>query len=64
MGRQNWLFARSLRAGKRAAAVMCLIHSANLNGLDPYAYSTMSSIRCPHNGRIGFWHFCRIDGGR
>jgi transposase len=38
LGRQNWLFAGSLRAGKRAAAVMSLIHSARLNGHDPYAY--------------------------
>ena len=38
LGRQNWLFAGSLRAGKWAAAVMSLIHSAKLNGLDPYAY--------------------------
>lgn len=38
LGRNNWLFAGSLRAGKRAAAVMSLIHSARLNGLDPYAY--------------------------
>lgn len=38
LGRQNWLFAGSLRAGKRAAAVMNLIHSAKLNGLDPYTY--------------------------
>jgi hypothetical protein len=38
LGRQNWLFAGSLRSGKRAAAVMSLIHSAKLNGLDPYGY--------------------------
>jgi transposase len=38
LGRQNWLFAGSRRAGQRAAAVMSLIHSAKLNGLDPYAY--------------------------
>ena len=38
LGRQNWLFAGSLRAGKRAAAIMSLIHSAKLNGLDPYVY--------------------------
>ena len=38
LGRQNWLFAGSLRAGMRAAAVMSLIHLAELNGLDPYAY--------------------------
>lgn len=38
IGRNNWLFAGSLRAGKRAAAVMSLIHSARINGLDPYTY--------------------------
>jgi transposase len=38
IGRSNWLFAGSLRAGKRAAAVMSLLHSARLNGHDPYAY--------------------------
>lgn len=37
LGRSNWLFAGSLRAGQRAAAVMSLIQSAKLNGLDPYA---------------------------
>lgn len=38
IGRNNWLFAGSLRAGQRAAAVMSLIHSARLNGHDAYAY--------------------------
>lgn len=38
IGRSNWLFAGSLRAGKRAAVVMSLIQSAKLNGLDPYIY--------------------------
>ena len=38
IGRKNWLFADSLRAGQRAAAVMSLIQSARLNGHDPYAY--------------------------
>ena len=38
LGRSNWLFAGSLRAGKRAAAVMSLVHSAPINGHDPYAY--------------------------
>ena len=32
------VFAGSLRAGKRAAAVMSLIHSSRLHGLEPYAY--------------------------
>jgi transposase len=38
LGRNNWLFAGSLRAGQRAAAVMSLVHSARINGHDPYAY--------------------------
>src|SRR5690625_2916699 len=38
LGRKNWLFAGSLRAGQRAAAVMTLIQSAKLNGHDPLAY--------------------------
>ena len=38
LGRKNWLFAGSLRAGKRAAAIMSLIQSAKLNGHDPFLY--------------------------
>jgi len=38
IGRSNWLFAGSLRAGQRAAAIMSLIQSAKLNGHDPFAY--------------------------
>jgi transposase len=38
IGRNNWLFAGSLRAGKRAAAIMSLVQSARLNGHDPHAY--------------------------
>ncbi len=37
IGRNNWLFASSLRAGQRAAAIMSLIQSAKLNGHDPHA---------------------------
>ena len=38
IGRSNWLFAGSLRAGERAAAIMSLLHSARINGHEPYAY--------------------------
>lgn len=38
LGRGNWLFAGSLRAGQRAANIMSLIQSAKLNGIDPYRY--------------------------
>lgn len=43
----NWLFAGSLRAGKRAAAIMSLVHSARLNGHDPYAYLRETLERLP-----------------
>ena len=38
LGRNNWLFAGSLRAGQRAANIMSLAQSAKLNGHDPYQY--------------------------
>ena len=47
VGRNNWLFAGSLRAGQRAAAVMSLIQSAKLNGHDPYAYMKDVLSRLP-----------------
>ncbi|TKR53428.1 IS66 family transposase, partial [Allopusillimonas ginsengisoli] len=47
LGRRNWLFAGSLRAGRRAAAVMSLIQSAKLNGHDPYAYLKDILTRLP-----------------
>ena len=46
-GRANWLFAGSLRAGKRAAAIMSLIRSAQLNGHDPYVYLKDALDRLP-----------------
>ena len=36
--RSNWLFAGSLRAGKRAANIMSLLHTARINGHDPHVY--------------------------
>jgi hypothetical protein len=54
LGRKNWLFAGSLRAGERAAAVMSLIQSAKLNGHDPYAYlkDVMDKLPTWPNSRI------------
>ena len=47
IGRNNWLFAGSLRAGQRAAAVMSLVQSARMNGHDPYAYLRDVLTRLP-----------------
>jgi transposase len=55
LGRNNWLFAGSLRSGKRAAAIMSLIHSARLNGHEPHAYLKDIMERLPTQpaSRIG-----------
>ncbi|WPN25370.1 IS66 family transposase [Pseudomonas marginalis] len=47
LGRSNWLFAGSLRSGKRAAAIMSLIQSARMNGHDPYIYLKDVLTRLP-----------------
>lgn len=47
IGRSNWLFAGSLRAGQRAAAIMSLIQSAKLNGHEPHAYLSDVLDRLP-----------------
>jgi len=53
--RKNWLFAGSLRAGKRAAAIMSLMQSARLNEHEPYAYLKDVLTRLPTQpqSRIG-----------
>lgn len=38
VGKKNWLFAGSERAGCRAAAIQSLLGTARLNGLDPLAW--------------------------
>lgn len=51
-GRRNWLFAGTLLAGQRAAAITSLIQSAKLNGHDPYAYLKDVLTRLPtHRAR-------------
>ena len=47
LGRANWLFAGTLLAGQRAAAITSLIQSAKLNGHDPYAYLKDVLTRLP-----------------
>jgi transposase len=55
IGRSNWLFAGSLRAGQRAAAIMSLIQSAKLNGHEPNAYLSDILERLPTHpaSRVG-----------
>lgn len=42
-----WLFAGSLRSGRRAAAIMSLIQSAKLNGHELYVYLKDVLTRLP-----------------
>lgn len=38
LGRNNWLFAGSVRGGQAAATILSLIETAKLSGVEPFAY--------------------------
>ena len=54
IGKKNWLFTGSERAGKRAAAIQSLLYTAKLNGLDPAAWlrETLEKLPTCPNSRI------------
>ena len=54
IGKKNWLFAGSERAGKRAAAIQSLLGTAKLNSLDPHAWlkDTLEKLPTWPNSRI------------
>jgi len=47
LGRKNWLFAGSARAGERAAAIMSLLSTAKACGLNQHAYLEDVLTRLP-----------------
>lgn len=47
IGKKNWLFAGSERAGRRAAAIQSLFATAKLNGLDPLRWLTDTLQKLP-----------------
>ena len=55
LGRRNWLFTGSERAGRRAAAIQSLLATAKLNGLEPYAWLKDALEKLPT------WPYSRID---
>ncbi|MHB8456042.1 MAG: transposase domain-containing protein, partial [Acidiferrobacterales bacterium] len=55
LGRKNWLFTGSERAGRRAAAIQSLLGTAKLNGIEPYAWLTQTIEKLP------VWLNSRID---
>lgn len=54
LGKKNWLFTGTERAGKRAAAIQSLLATAKLNGLEPSAWlkDTLEKLPVWPNGRI------------
>lgn len=55
IGKKNWLFAGSERAGKRAAAIQSLLGTAKLNDLEPCAWLKETLEKLPR------WPNSRID---
>lgn len=47
IGKKNWLFAGSERAGKRAAAIQSLLATAKLNGLEPLRWLAETLAKLP-----------------
>lgn len=54
VGKKNWLFVGSQRAGERAAAIQSLLATAKLNGLDPNAWlkETLEKLPSCRNSNI------------
>ena len=54
LGKKNWLFAGSERAGKRAAAIQSLLGTAKLNGINPAVWllDTLEKLPTWPNRRI------------
>ena len=55
LGKKNWLFVGSERAGKRAAAIQSLLGTAKLNGLNPTQWLNETLEKLPS------WPYSRID---
>ena len=54
IGKKNWLYAGSERAGRRAAAIQSLLDTARLNGIEPLAWlkDTLEKLPTWPNRRI------------
>lgn len=54
IGKKNWLFAGSARAGKQAAAIQSLLATAKANGIEPLAWlkATLEKLPTHPNSRI------------
>lgn len=54
IGKKNWLFVGSERAGKRAAAIQTLLATARTNGIEPFAWlkDTLEKLPTCPNSRL------------
>lgn len=54
IGKKNWLFVGSERAGQRAAAIQSLLATAKANGIEPHAWliDTLNKLPTWKNSRI------------
>lgn len=52
IGKKNWLFAGSERAGKRAATIQSLLATAKANGLDPNVWLIETLTRLPSHKAV------------
>ncbi|GGX83158.1 hypothetical protein GCM10007386_12530 [Pseudoduganella dura] len=54
IGKKNWIFVGSARAGHRAGAIQSLVATAKLNGLDPARWltDTLDQLRTCPNSKI------------
>ena len=54
VGKKNWLFAGSERAGKRAAAIQTLLATAKANGIEPFSWlkDTLEKLPTCPNSRL------------
>ncbi|MGH8336077.1 MAG: IS66 family transposase, partial [Gammaproteobacteria bacterium] len=55
VGKKNWMFTGSARAGARAAAIQSLLATAKLNDIEPYAWLKDVLEKLP------VWPYSRID---
>jgi transposase len=65
IGKKNWLFTGSERAGRRAAAIQSLVATAKLNGIDPMRWLTETLEKlptCPNSQIDSLLPFAQITG--
>jgi hypothetical protein len=58
LGKKNWLFAGSERAGQRAAAIQTVLGTAKLNGLNPEEWLKDTPEKLPTWPIVVLMNYC------